>query len=334
MTTIKDIAIEANVSIGTVSRALNGEKGMRSETRERILSIAQRLNYYPNLQARGLVVKQPNAIGIVIPQTPEFALTNPYYTEILKGVEEKARQEGQYLVLSFSRDESYARIYQSRLAGGIIVLANRINDHWVDEVYDLKIPLVLIPGTPNRKLIPSVDLDNVDGSIQAVTHLFALGHRRIGLLNGPANSKYSMDRLLGYQQAMKKFELPIQKELIQESDFSLQSGYDGIKKILVTGNPPTAVLMINDYSAIGALQAAKEMGFRVPEDISIIGSGDIPFANAIEPPLTTIHAPYHAQGQRAVEMLLRIMQGKRLSRKHQTLSVELVIRKSTSPPTR
>jgi len=330
MVTIIDIALEANVSTGTVSRAINGEKGMSAETRERILSIARRLDYHPNLQARGLVAKQPNAIGIVIPQTADFALSNPYYTEILKGIEGKAKERGLYLVLSFSRDESYARIYQNRLAAGIIVLANRINDRWVDEVYRMKVPLVLIPGDPNRKRIPSVDQDNADGCFQAVNYLFAMGHRRIAFFNGPADSKYSIDRFLGYQRAMEKHQLPIQNELIQNSDFSQQGGYEGMRKLLARKNPPTAFLIINDYSAIGALRVAKEMGFRVPEDISIIGSGDIPFASMVDPPLTTIHAPYHALGQRAVEMLLQIIRGKRLSPRHQTLPVELVVRKSTS----
>jgi len=330
MVTIKDIAMEAGVSIGTVSRAINGEKGMRKDTREKILAISRQLNYLPNLQARGLVANQPNAIGIVIPKSTEVALSNPYYTEILKGIEERAKQSGLYLVLSFAHDESFVGMYQQRLAAGIIVVANRIDDRWIDEVYRAKVPLVLIPGDPSRKRIPSVDQDNVDGSVQAVRHLVALGHKRIAFINGPLDSKYSIDRLLGFRRAMEKYRLPIEKDVAINSDFGQQGGYENMKSLLLRKNRPTAVLMINDYSAIGALRAAKEMGFRVPEDLSIIGSGDIRFASMVEPALTTVKAPYREQGQKAVETLLQVMRGKRVSQRHHVLPVELVIRNSTS----
>lgn len=334
MVTIKDIALEAGVSMGTVSRAINNEKGMGPETRERILAIAQRLNYHPNLQARGLVAKRPNALGIIIPRTPDFAFSNPYYTEVLKGIADKAREAGQYLVFSIAEEESYSRIYHHRLAAGIIVLANRFGDPWIAEAQKMEVPMVLIPGDPAREGIPSVDQDNADGSFQAINYLAALGHRRIGFLNGPPDSKYSTERFIGYRRALEKNRLPFQKELIWEFDFSQQGGYEGMKKSLSLTPPPTAVLVINDFSAMGALRAAKEKSFRVPEDVSIIGSGDVPFASMTDPPLTTVRVPYQMIGRKATETLLNIIRGKRLSRKHQILPVELVIRNSTCPPSR
>lgn len=330
--TIKDIAREAGVSIATVSRTINGEDGVGPETRERIQTIARRLNYFPNLSARGLVARKPNAIGIVIPRTSEFAFSNPYYSEILKGIEQKTRESGHYLVFSFAEEDCYARMVQHQLAAGIIVLANRMDDPRVEEAWRMKIPLVLIPGNSRQPGIPSVDVDNLDAAYQAVRHLVHLGHRRIAFINGPVNSKYSSERLDGYRKGLKKNGLTPQKGWVLESDFTQQGGYQGMKKLLSLQAPPTAVLVINDFSAMGALRAAREKGWRIPKDISIVGFGDVPFSSMTDPPLTTIREPFQQMGMEAAGILLNMVSGKKHASRHRILSVELVIRDSTAPP--
>lgn len=330
--TIKDIAREAGVSVATVSRALTEKDGMSEETRECILQIAENLNYYPNLQARGLVAKKLDVLGIIIPRTSEFAFSNPFYAEILKGIGKKAREDGQYLLFSFAGEDSYARMYQHGLAAGIIVVANRIDDPLIEEAWKMKVPIVLIPGFPWKQQIPSVDGDSVNGVFKVVNYLAGLGHKRIAFLNGPSNSKYSIERLAGYRKGLSKNNLPFRKELIYEFDFTQEGGYEGMKKFLSMPEVPTAVLVINDFSAMGALRAAKEMGYRVPEDISIIGYGDVPFASMTDPPLTTIRAPYQEMGHEAADMLEKLISGKRFSKKHLVFPVELVVRKSTAPP--
>jgi LacI family transcriptional regulator len=332
--TIKDIARKARVSVATVSRTLTGKSGMSAETRERILQISKSLNYYPNLRARGLVAKRPDVLGIVISRTSEFAFSNPFYAEILKGIGKKARESGQYLLFSFQGEEGYARMFQNGLAAGIIVVTNRIDDPQLQEAWNMKVPIVLIPGFPWRQPIPSVDGDSMNGGLKAVNYLAKLGHHRIGILNGPPNSKYSIERLAGYRKALAKNRLPLRKEWIYEFDFTQEGGYEGMRKFLSMPEVPTAVLMINDYSAMGALRAAKEMGYRVPEDVSIIGYGDVPFASMIEPPLTTIRVPYQQMGEEAAGMLLKLIQGKRISRKQLVLPIDLVIRQSTASPPR
>jgi DNA-binding LacI/PurR family transcriptional regulator len=331
MASIKDIAKAAGVSIGTVSRALNNAGGMTQVTRERILSIAKRLKYQPNLQARGLVGGRPNALGIVIPQMHEIAFSNPFFAEILIGIGKKAREAGQYLVFSIAGNESYTRMFQQHLVAGMIVLANRIDDPWVEEAYRSKVPIVLIPGNPFPSNIPSVDFDNIDGAFQAVDYLAKIGHRRIAFLYGPGNLKFGLDRLVGYRKALKKNGISNQKELVWEFDATQQGGYKAMKRLLVFDPPPTAVLVLNDFSAMGVLRAAKESGFQVPRDISIIGFGDVPLAAMTDPPLTTVREPFHEMGYEACERLLKIIQGKRLSQKHLILPVELVIRKTTAP---
>jgi LacI family transcriptional regulator len=330
--TIKDIAREAKVSVATVSRTLTGKSGMSEQTRKRILEIAKNLDYYPNLRARGLVAKAPDVLGIVIPRTSEFAFSNPFYAEILKGIGKKARESGQYLLFSFQGEEGYARMFQHGLAAGIIVVANRIDDPRIQEAWNMKVPTVLIPGFPWRQPIPSVDGDSMDGGFQAVNYLAKLGHQRIALLNGPSNSKYSIQRLAGYRKALRKNHLSLRKEWIHEFDATQEGGYEGMRKFLSTSEVPTAVLVINDYSSMGAIRSAKEMGYRVPQDISIIGYGDVPLASMTEPTLTTIRVPYQRMGEEAAAMLFKLIHGKRISQKQVVLPVDLVVRKSTGPP--
>ncbi len=332
--TIKDIAREGGVSVATVSRAMTGEKGMSQETRERILAIADRLHYIPNLQARGLVAKTPELFGIVICRTSEITFSNPYFSEVLKGIGKKVKESGNYLLISFSDGESYARMYQHGLAAGIVVLSYRIGDPKIEEAWKLKVPMVLIPGCLMLSMIPSVDVDNIDAAVQAVDHLVGLGHKRIAFINGLMSSKYSVERLTGYRKALKKNHLPSHRELVVESDFTQEGGYQSMKKCLSLPQPPTAVLVINDYSAMGVLRAAKEMGFRVPEDISIVGFGDVPFASMVDPPLTTVREPFQRIGRDAADMLLKLIQRKRVAKKHVVLPVELIVRKSTAPPSR
>ena len=330
--TIKDIAREAGVSIASVSRAINRGEGLSSTTRDKILTISRQLHYYPNLQARGLVAKKPEAVGIVIPQSSEFALSNPYYNEILKGAGAKINESKQYLVLSFLQRENYARMYHSRLAAGLIVLANRIDDPGIEEARESQIPMVLIPGDPLRKDVPSVDGDNYDGVRQAVEHLVQLGHREIAFLRGPMNSKYTLERVAAFRRILKRHALPFLEDWLIEYDFTPEGAYAGMKKLISLGKPPTGLLLMNDFSAVGAVRAAKELGYRVPENVSIVGFGDIPSAALMDPPLTTVREPFQEMGYLAADRLLKMVQGKRVRGKHIILPVELIIRKSTGPP--
>jgi LacI family transcriptional regulator len=330
--TIMHIAKGAGVSIATVSRAIRGKEGVGKETRAKIVQIAERVHYSPNLQARGLASNKLDAIEIIIPRTSEYAFSNPYYAEILKGISKKAKERGQILILSISEEADYARIYDHRLAAGLIVLANRCDDPWIVKAWQRKIPLMLIPGDLNNPKIPSVDSDSVGGAFAAVEHLIGLGHRRIAFINGVMNSKYSIERLAGYRRALEKHSIPIQESLIVGSQFNPETAYLGMKKLLSFPKPPTAVLVINDYSAIGAMRAAKEEGYRIPEDISLIGFGDVPFSSMTDPPLTTVHESFQEMGLQVTERLLQIIVGKKLNKRHLVFPAGLVIRKSTASP--
>jgi len=330
--TINDIALEAGVSTATVSRTLRGKEWVSAETKEKIFRVAKWLNYHPNLQARALVSKKPNGVEIVIPQTAEFAFSNPFYAENIKGIAKRVEESGHHLVFSFAGDDGYARMYQNRLVAGIIVLGHRIDDPWIEQARKMKVPMVLIPGYPQSNSIPSVDMDNIEGAHQAVDYLVGLGHRRIAFINGAINSRYSIDRLKGYRSGLEKNNLPFQRNLVFESDFTQEGAYWVVKKILLGPKIPTAVLLINDHSALGVLKAVKESTYQVPQDISIVGFGDVPFASMIHPPLTTVREPSQEIGYAAASMCLKLIQGKRIPQRHLTLPMELIVRESTAPP--
>jgi DNA-binding LacI/PurR family transcriptional regulator len=165
-----------------------------------------------------------------------------------------------------------------------------------------------------------------------VNFLADLGHERIGLLTGTSNSKYSIERILGFRKGLQRNHLPFRKEWIYEFDFTQEGGYEAMAKLLSQPEVPTAVLMISDYSAMGALRAAKDKGYRIPEDLSIIGWGDVPFASMVDPPLTTIRVPYQRIGEEAAGMLLDVIHKKRIASKQMVLPVELIVRKSSGPP--
>ncbi|MBM4331750.1 MAG: LacI family transcriptional regulator [Deltaproteobacteria bacterium] len=221
-------------------------------------------------------------------------------------------------------------MYQHRLAAGIIVVANRTDDPRLQEAWKMKVPIVLIPGFPWKQQIPCVDGDSVNGVFKAVNYLVGLGHKRIAFLNGPSNSKYTLERLEAFRQALRRTHLPFDESILREYDFTQEMGYEKMKELLRGKEIPSAVLMINDYSAMGVFQAAKEMSLRIPFDISVVGFGDIPFAHMMDPPLTTVHLPFHEVGYKAAEMVIRLMQGKKLKQKHIIFPTELIIRKSTA----
>lgn len=275
ITTIKHIAAQAGVSTATVSRAINKGKGMSQPTRDRVLRIAKSLKYFPNLQARSLVARRPNVIEVIISQSVNFTFDNPFHLEGLKGIVERVRESGHYSLLSFSGEESYGTAWQHGFAAGIIVLANVMDDLRIGEAFRIGVPMVLVPGYPKSHTIHSVDVDNIDGVSKGVEYLASLGHRRIAFISGPSNSKYTIDRLAGYRKGLK-ISLQNEKEIVSEGGFSEEEGYQGMKKLLRISEIPTAVLAVNDFSAIGALRASKEAGYRVPDDISIIGFGNAP----------------------------------------------------------
>ena len=332
-TTIKDIAKVAGVSHTTVYRALNDKPRISRSTKERIVSIARRYNYQPNVLAQSLVLGRTKTLGLVI-----TTIVNPFYTELAKGIEDTARSLGYTIFLcSTNFDISLERLYidmlRSRGVDGIIFTSAHMHDPNITRLVADRFPLILV----NRRVsedavldrIDYVVVDNVRGGFVAVEHLIKMGHRRIGIISGSPDSSAAVERLEGARKAFSDYGLDPADLLVFEGDFLKPSGYEAAKKFLGLKNPPTAIFGANDYMALGAYEAILDAGLRVPEDIALIGFNNITFSAMRGIELTTIGQKKYEMGSVAVHILIDRIEGRDGDTVKQiTLEPELIVRRS------
>lgn len=338
MTTITDIARKLSISVATVSRALNNKDGVSAKLREKIYETADDMGYYPNLKARAMVRGMTETIGVIIPRSAEFTFSNPFYPSILSAIASHLEIKNYNMLLHFESKESYASLYHKRLVDGNIILSNKIDDNKIIELAEKNIPTVLIPGftkdekDPIKKNIPSVTSENIESLYNATNYLIKLGHKKIAFIIGTYNSKYSLERLEGYIKAHKKNNIPIKEEYICESDFSKSDGFNLMEKLLMTVDRPTSIIGINDAVTVGALQSIYRNQLRIPEDISVISIGGTDYVKDFWPALTTIENPIKQIGDKASEMILKIINNVKIRKRNLTIAAQLIIRESTAKP--
>ena len=328
--TIKDIARKANVSLATVSRVINNKsEGVGPETRERILNIMKDLGYYPNRIARGLVTKKTNILGLVLPD-----ISNPFFPSLARGVEDTANKYGYNIILcntdnKTEKEETYISVLKENYVDGVIytsVIRNK--DKSIEMLLQSKIPFVMMDRSVNVTDIPEVFTDGVSGMQQIVEYLISNDHRRIAYISGPDNNSPSEQRLEGYMKALDHAGIPIDHTIMKDGDYKISSGYQCMTELLDKGEGFTAVACANDLMAVGALEAMKERGIRVPEDISITGYDDIYLAGVLTPKLTTITQPKYEMGCLAAELLIKLVQGEEIKDRQIILQPSLVKRES------
>ncbi len=331
MTTIKQIAKKAGVSYSTVSRALNGKKGVRPKVRAAILEIAKEMEYFPHSSAKALVQNRVGVIGVVIPRTSEFAFQNPYYSHMLLGLSTVASEHDYRLMLALNKRTSYAALYHRRLVDGIVVVGNRIDDQNIPEVLEKKIPLVAVPGYPQGSGIevPSVNTENFQSIYRAVSYIINLGHRKVAFILGHMNSKYTTERLAAYKKALEDKKVPFDPRYIAESDFSRTDGFRLMGKLLDLDEPPSAVICINDSVTPGALYQIHSRGLKVPQDISVVAIGCSDHLELFQPPLTTVRTAVIQVGQAAARMLIKIIETGQCPEPNIVIPSDLIIREST-----
>jgi LacI family transcriptional regulator, repressor for deo operon, udp, cdd, tsx, nupC, and nupG len=327
MVRIKDVAKLANVSTATVSRVLRNAGNVKEETRKRVLEAIEKLHYQPNVLGRNLRRMETETILVVVPD-----MTNPFFSKVLRGIESVAIQNGYRVLLGDTQnnvrlEEEYLNLLRQKQVDGTIFLTARINKELMEEMSQ-QFPIVLACEYLEGATIPTVSIDNISSARKATEHLIKLGHRRIAHLSGPMNIILSRDRLRGYQQAMMQYELDVDPVLIQEGDFSYESGYNLTLKLLALKNTPTAIFAANDEMAIGAIKAIRKLSLRVPDDIAVVGFDDIKIASIFEPNLTTISQPMFEIGEKAMNLLLQLMEGKKLDRRQFVLEDRLIVRDS------
>ncbi|MFN8421242.1 MAG: LacI family DNA-binding transcriptional regulator [Anaerolineae bacterium] len=329
--TIANVAELAQVSKMSVSRALNGQSGVSEKTRQRILAAVEQLGYVPNANIRTRAKARGTAlIALLIPD-----VTTNYMGEVLRGVSAATERLRTGLMLYMQgradhtqRTNYYLSQLKNSMVDGVLMAVPHDYEVIVSHLKAHKLPCVTIDHT-GVSSDPSVTATNRRGVLDAMRHLLALGHKRIGFITGRMDVACSTDRLHGYRDALTEVGLPFDLDLVREGDFTQTAGFQQAQVLLQQEQRPSAIFASNDVMAFGAMDAAKAAGLTIGKDISIVGFDDIYMASQMYPPLTTVRQPMAAMGETALEMLVTLIQGRTVLNLRQELPTELVIRAST-----
>ncbi len=330
--TSHDVAKKAGVSVATVSRVLNGSPLVTESARRKVLRAVKALNYQPNRAAQRLRAGRSHVIGLIISD-----IQNPFFTSVVRGIEDVAYQHGYSLVLCNSdedpdKEKLYINVMRSEEVAGVILASASEANPQVDDLIAYNIPVVAIDRQIDDHQIDSVLATNINGARAATTHLVELGHRCIGYIGLPLTRTPGKERYEGYQRALRDHKLPASKNLVRIADAKQEGGYGSTGGLLAKESCVTALFVANNLMTLGALDAIRERGLKIPDDISIIGFDDMPWANLLQPPLTAIAQPTYELGQRAAELLLGRLKDRTKPVAHEHLETRLIVRGSTSQP--
>ncbi|WP_313998094.1 LacI family DNA-binding transcriptional regulator [uncultured Paenibacillus sp.] len=343
MTRIKDIARRANVSTATVSNVLNGTGSVSEKTRANILKVIEEMNYQPNHIAKSLKIKKTKTIGVIVEDVTSFNSA-----EIIDGINEYAENEGFSLLLTNMRvfkrlgqeykddevvrqlaSQAFQEILNKQVDGLIYVGAHPRDVTRMIESNE-RIPVVYTYCYTSRDEDYSVNYDDHLGAYEATNYLIESGHRQIAVISGVFNSNSSRERFNGYYQAIMDNRLMFDPALIKTGDWEFESGRRLTAELLAADNRPTAILAMNDNMAAGAVNACKERGLRVPEDLSIVGFDDREFSSYTAPRLTTMRLPLHEMGAEAMKSVMDILAGNESAAKSKKLKCTLIERHSAA----
>lgn len=333
MVTIKDVAEKAGVSPSTVSRVISDSPRISEETKQRVRKIMDELGYHPNAIARSLVNRTTNTLAIVMPRSADEVFLNPFFPEALRGITKATHEEGYCILITTGNTEeeqleSLNAVANGGRVDGIILMYSKVDDIILEAVKKMNIPFVMIGRPPEGENCDYVDNNNVEVAYQATEYLILNGHKRIGLINGSPNLVVSIDRFEGYKRALEKYNIPLDYSIITSSEFVQEGGYKGMKQILKNPNKPTAIITTDDLMAFGALRAAKDLGVKVPHDISIMSFNNIPLAEFATPPLTSVDINAYELGYQAANIVMDKIKGKHVKRVKKILNAQIIYRMS------
>lgn len=326
--TIQDVAAAAGVSYQTVSRVINDRPDVAEETRRRVWQVIEELGYQPSAIARSLVSKRTHTLGLI---TADFS--DYFFSQVIVGAEVEARKQGYFFMLCSTErnpadEPEYLRLLTERQVDGILFArpSTEEDSRHIVSLIQQGVPLVTTAyWLPGEKLTV-VDVDNVDGGLQATECLIELGHREIGMITGPTGWKSVNERTGGYKLALEKAGISFDVSLIEHGDWSYQSGYVAMGRLLAKAPQITALFAQNDQIAIGAMRGLREAGRRIPDDVALVGYDDIPAAAYCHPPLTTIRQPMQQVGEVATQLLIEYINDSTAEREEVLLKTELIRR--------
>lgn len=329
--TIADVAAAADVSMMTVSRAMNGRDGINKETRERILKIAAELEYRPSQIARGLVTRQTTTLGLVMPD-----VANPFFAQIARGAEDVAYAHDYNLFLintaeDIDREKRALDSLLEKDIDGAIICSSRLSQIEIMSFLE-QLPAVVLVNreleVPNLK-VATLNVNDCSGAMIAIDYLIGQGRKHIAMIAGPQTSISSQRRLDGYQTGMQTHDLPFSMKLVQNCFPTTQGGEEAAITLFERCPEVDGILAFNDLVAIGVLRACLIKGKKVPKDVAIIGADDIPMAGLTNPSLTTLHVDLNALGEQAMFALLHLIDAPTEAAKKIVIQPELLIREST-----
>ncbi|MBA3531163.1 MAG: LacI family DNA-binding transcriptional regulator [Ardenticatenales bacterium] len=332
--TIYDVAKAAGVSTATVSKVLSGQPYISEKTRAKVRDAVELLNYVPNAAAQGLAGARTNILGMVVSYDSNFLFSDPHLLQILQGINEVVTENNCALLLSTAtaddRLSAYRRLLAQRYIDGAIVEGS-LGEIGYSLLQERGYPVVAV-GYSDK--ISCVHADDFQGAQEITAYLIGLGHRRIGIISGPASDRLATAaRYDGYRAALHQATIPLEESLRVFGTFRTASGYAQTEHLMALTPPPTAIFAFNDRMAAGALRWLREHGYQVPQDVSVAGFDDTPVAARCNPPLTTVRQLSYAQGRGAATLLFRLIQSQSLlEREEVSMPTSLVVRASTAPP--
>lgn len=330
-TKIKDIATRLGVSPATVSRALSDSGLVAEPTLSRIRDAARALNYRPNVSARNLRTQKSMAVLMVVRD-----IGNPFYLDIVKGVEAAARAAGYAVLMGNTendpgREAGYFDMLRDGHADGMILMTGTLPDRLYGPAQTTDMPVVVALEVIEGTRFPHVQIDNRAAARLAVEHLIGLGHRRIAHVAGPLPEPMAAERAAGYREAMAAAGLSVPEGYLRRGDYLLHTGQALCRALFELPEPPTAIFVANDEMAFGAVHELRHMGLAVPDDVSVVGFDDLYLSEAFFPPLTTVSQPRAEIGRRAMSILLAMLAGEKGPAEPLVLPVTLRVRGTTAP---
>jgi len=324
--TLRNVAEKAGISVNTASRAINNKPDINEETKKRVLQIAKELGYIRNAAAVALRTKKTGTIGVVIEDN-----RNPFYAEVLNGMEVAAREKNYHIILTntqrdYNKEEEAINLLLAKRVDGLLITPVQGRDDDIKNLIEANIPFVVVGRDFENIELDAVYNNEVKGGFLATEYLIKKGHKRIALIDGFLYKSPAKGRLEGYKKALKEYGIPWDDSLISVGDISMEDGHKRTKQMLEKNLKFTAIFANNDMMAFGAMQAIKEKGLRIPEDIGLVGYDDIPFSSLISPALTTISLKKKKLGIESVKLLLSRINGNRKKAKKIMLDVELIRR--------
>lgn len=326
---IKDVAREAGVSIATVSRVLNDIDVVNEETKKKVLEAIKKLEYRPNIVARSLKTQKTRTVGILIPD-----ISSQFYPEIVRGAEDVANIYGYNVMLCNSdfdidKEKEYLRVLKEKMVDGVLYMSSSLEKDILNLINELDVKTVLVETDDKEANLPSVTIDNVKATYEATKYLIDKDIKDIAFV-GVSNEDNNAwkKRFTGYKNALEENNIEFKKELTYFHNLKVETGYNGIIEILNRGLKPQAVVCATDEIAIGVINALRDKGMKVPEDVSVIGFNDIELARAFYPKLTTISQPMYDMGSVSMRMLIKLINNKVLEEGHFELDYKLIERDS------